>query len=359
VVPDAQARALRHSAGLSRLDHVRPLRLRGDGALDLLDALTSSRLFIRENEMLQTLFLDQEARPFADVLVAQEEDAWLVLAEGPTREALLAHARRVKDERFPGAAVEIEDLAPGHALLGVDGPYAWEVAAAALGPDLLGAPYLSFVRFGDASCLRAGKTGEYGYVVLAPRPRAEEIWTRLLEVGAAQGAEQVGLEALDLCALENWHFSMRVLEGSPGRALDLTPLELQLQWRVESQKEFVGAEALRARRAAGAKARVTCFTAGAEVQAGQPVELGPARVGTVLAAAFSPLRRDWVGWALLDLHVAWPGISAMTVAGAGVPPVAIATRTPPVLNNRSLHIDPHRHSYQTRDRDEFPPLVVT
>lgn len=355
MIPEQELHALRHAAGLSRLDHVRPIRFRGDGAFDLLDVLVSSRLFVRENEMIQTLLLDPDGRPFADAMVAQEEDALLLLAEGPSMEALLAHVRRVKEERCPAAAVEIEDLSGGHALLGVDGPYAWEVAAEALGPDVLGAPYLSFVRLLDSVCFRAGKTGEYGYFVLAPAAPAEELWSRLKEIGAAQGAVEVGLPALDHCALENWHFSMRLYEPA-ARGLHLTPLELQLQWRVDSQKDFVGAPALKARRATGPAGRVTCFTAGAEVRAGQPVRLGDARLGTVLEAGWSPFRREWIGWAHLDLSVAWPGISALEVDGAGGP-VAITTRSPPLLSNRSLHVDPHRHSYQTRAQDEFPPLV--
>ncbi|HVE83363.1 MAG TPA: hypothetical protein VND93_10970 [Myxococcales bacterium] len=357
MAPEAELHALRHTAGLSRLDHVRPVRFRGDGAFELLDALVSSRLFVRENEMLQTLLLDPEGRPFADAMVAQEEDALLLLAEGPSLEALLAHVRRVKAERCPEAAVELEDLSQSHALFGIDGPYAWEVAAEALGPDVLGVPYLSFVRLLDATCFRAGKTGEYGFMVLAAKPDAGALWARLQEVCAAQGAVEVGLPALDLCALENWHFSMRLYEPA-ARALHLTPLELQLQWRVDSQKDFVGAPALKARRAAGISGRVTCFTAGKEVRAGQPVHLGDARVGTVLEAGWSPFRREWVGWALLDLSVAWPGLSALAVAGEGGPVPAV-TRSPPLLNNRSLHIDPHRHSHQTREQDVFPPLVVT
>ena len=358
MAPERELHALRHAAGLSRLDHVRPVRFRGDGAFDLVDALVSSRLFVRENELIQTLLLDPDGRPFADAMVAQEEDALLLLAEGPSMEALLAHARRVKEERCPRAAVDVEDLSSTHGLYGLDGPYAWELASEALGPDTLGLPYLSFVRLVDSvMCLRAGKTGEYGYLVLAPGPETEATWSRLREVGARQGAIEVGLPALDFCALENWHFSMRLYEPM-GRELQLTPLEFQLQWRVDAQKDFVGAPALKARRVAGPSGRVTCFTAGAEVSAGQPVRLGDARMGTVLVVGWSPFRREWVGWAHLDLSVAWPGISALEVEGAGGP-VAIDTRSPPLLNNRSLHIDPHRHSHQTRDQDEFPPLVVS
>ena len=37
--------------------------------------------------------------------------------------------------------------------------------------------------------------------------------------------------------------------------------------------------------------------------------------------------------------------------------VAVTTVSPPVLVNRSLYINPHRHAYATRERDKFPALV--
>ena len=88
--PDREIAALRTAAGVTRLDHVRALRLRGPGAVDLLDALVTSRLFIRENQMLHTLMLDEQAGVFADLFVCQEEESLLVLAEGPTPAGLLA-----------------------------------------------------------------------------------------------------------------------------------------------------------------------------------------------------------------------------------------------------------------------------
>ena len=62
--------------------------------------------------------------------------------------------------------------------------------------------------------------------------------------GAAFDSALVSREALDVCALENWHFSMRTLRET-ALASPLTPIELQLQWRVVYARDFVGATALR------------------------------------------------------------------------------------------------------------------
>jgi glycine cleavage system aminomethyltransferase T len=337
--------AVRTASAVTRMTHVHALRLQGPGALDLLDALTTSRLFVRENQMVQTLLLDAAGVPFADAFVCLEEDAWVVLAEGPTRESLLAHIARVRSERAPAADVTIVDLTQTHALWSIDGPYAWEVTTALLGPEVMGAPYLTFMLLREIVCFRAGKTGEYGYLLLVPNARAEATWQRLQEVGAPLGLVEVDLPTLDQCALENWHFTIRAV-----RRVALGPDELQLQWRVDLDKDFEGAAALKQR---PLTRRLTCFTAKAEVKAGDPVVFEGRAIGEVVEAGFSSTRGDWVGWAILEAGLAWPGIDRF-VAG----PVAIRTASPPLLDNRSLFVDPRKHSFASRADDVFPPLVT-
>jgi hypothetical protein len=37
--------------------------------------------------------------------------------------------------------------------------------------------------------------------------------------------------------------------------------------------------------------------------------------------------------------------------------VPLQTASPPLLDNRSLFVDPRKHSFKSREGDEFPPLV--
>jgi glycine cleavage system aminomethyltransferase T len=342
--------ALRTAAAVTRMAHVQALRLSGPGAHELLDAVTTSRLFARENQMLQTLLLDAGGFPFADAFVCLEEDAWILLTEGPSQAALLAHLERVRLARFPSAEVAITDLLATHVLWSVDGPFAWEVTSSLLGPEVLGAPYLSFLTLREVICFRAGKTGEYGYLLLVPSALAAPTWDRLLAIGAGLGLVEADLAALDQCALENWHFCIRALGDRK-----LIPHELQLQWRVDAKKEFEGSAALRARLAAS-NVRLTSFVARTAVARGDGVKLDDQTIGSVLQAGFSSTRGDWVGWAVIDSPLAWPGIRRFHVAAAeGVVP--IETCSPPVLDNRSLFVDQRKHSYRTRDEQAFPPLV--
>jgi glycine cleavage system aminomethyltransferase T len=352
----AQVRALRSSAGLMRFDHVAVVRIEGPDAFALVDALSPSPLFLREGQMRHTLLLDGDARPAADLYVCSDEEEFILLADGLSTANLVARLEARRAERLPAGEVRVQALEESHVLFGVHGPYAWEVAGAFIGPTVLGMPYLSLMRVDEIVCLRSGKTGEFGYDFLVTRDSADEIERCLLELGAAFDLTPVTLPALDLCALENWHFNIRTLRETP-LAQPLTPIELQLQWRVGYARDFVGADALRARRAAGPAVRATFFTSRAAVAPGQPLSFEREPCGEVLAAAASPTLGGWVGAALVTMRLAHPGLELTVASESGA--IAVRTATPPLVRNRSLFVDPHRHTYRTRDADVFPPLVLT
>jgi glycine cleavage system aminomethyltransferase T len=149
---------------------------------------------------------------------------------------------------------------------------------------------------------------------------------------------------------------MRTL-GDATRVHPLTPLELQLQWRVGWERDFVGAEALRARRASGPGLRSVCVTAEQAIGRGQRVRLaGRDAVGELLETGWSSTRGQWVGMALVPRAIAHPHLAVLS-ADTDAGPVALRTQAPPLLDNRSLHVDPHRHSYGARAHDAFPPVV--
>jgi glycine cleavage system aminomethyltransferase T len=217
-------------------------------------------------------------------------------------------------------------------------------------------PYLTLLRRDDVLCLRAGKTGEYGYLLLVPKAEAVELEARLAAIGRSLGVVTVSRDALDVCALENGHFSMRTLRPT-ALAQPLTPIEMQLQWRVAYDKAFLGAEALRARRAEGARVRATAFTADAALAPGQALQRDGADVGEVLAASFSPTLGGWVGTALLHRRLAHPHVDLVAASPAGL--VRVTTRTPPLVDNLSLHVDPHKHSFAAHTTSAMPAATVT
>lgn len=343
-------RAIRHAVAVSRPE-LRYVRLTGPDAWDALDRLCAGDLYVRDGQLLQGLLLDEDARPFADCYVGRDDEDYFLLCEGPGAGALEAHLARHLPE---GADAAYADLTDAHAIIGLDGPFAWELLAALAGADAIGLPFLTFYHHEDWIVARAGKTGEYGYVLVVPRGSAPAVEERLAAAGPALGAARAGQDALDQCALENWFFSIR----HEGR-LDVTPLELQLQWRVSPRKAFVGSEALRRRREAGIRRRITTLVGPGPLAAGDTVRLGPAEVGRIVNAGRSEARGDWVALALLDIAWAHPGLAFAVSPAAGGGAVAARSVSPPVINNRSLHVSPQLHSYATRGDVAFPPLERT
>jgi glycine cleavage system aminomethyltransferase T len=167
---------------------------------------------------------------------------------------------------------------------------------------------------------------------------------------SAFGGAEVSLDTLDLCALENGFFSVR-----HGSVEGLTPIELQLQWRVSTRKRFPGVAAIEDRRVKGIRRRSTHFVARDGVKTGDLIRSSEAPVGEVMSAAFSPAVDGIVGTALLDLSVAHPGIDEFVVHD-GASTFPIRTVSSPLLLNRSLLVDPRRHSYATREDAVHPPL---
>ncbi|WP_437993951.1 glycine cleavage T C-terminal barrel domain-containing protein [Sorangium sp. So ce145] len=347
-----EVRSIRSAVALGDGSHVVCLRLAGEGAFDALDRVSSADLFLQDAQMRPSLLLRDDGVPFADIYVCRDDESFFLLSEGPSAADLIAWLR----DRFPeGAAVTIDDLGETHAILSLHGPYAWELLGECLVPDLVGMPYLSFYRVpfeGDAViCFRGGKTGEYGYDLVVDRRREGALRARIEEVGRAFDLGAVSLAAVDRCALENGFFNIR----HPGCA-GLDPLELQLQWRTSSTREYAGSAALRALRERGAARRVT-YTVGEEPLAERDsVVLGEAQIGALIQAAASPTRGGWVAIALIDRPYAHAGIDRYAARSEGRT-VPIRTVSPPLVHNRSLYVSPQRHGYRTRAGDAFPPLV--
>ncbi len=341
--------ALRHSAALSRLDDVRYVRFEGPGAWDAVDRLCASDLFLRDGQLLLGLLLDERARPFADCYVGRDDEAYFLLLEGPTAAELREHLAR----HLPaGTAAAVRDLTEEVRILGLDGPFAWELLGAIAGPDSIGLPYLTFFHRDDWLVYRAGRTGEYGYGLVVPAAAAPALEARIVAAGAAFDLALADRAALGQCALENWFFDIR----REGRA-DVTPIELQLQWRVSPRKAFVGDDALRRHRAAGIRQRLTALVGPGPYHAGDVVRLAGAAIGRLVNAGASEARGDWAALALLDLEWAYPGLSLEVERGDATVPARSVS--PPLLNNRSLHVSPQLHSYATRNELPAVPLART
>ena len=312
--------------------------VRGEEAKEALQWLLPSRLHLRDAQARQSLLLDERGAPLADVLVAADDEDYLLLVDGLARDALLSHLR----ENLRGARATVEDLAERFALLSVHGPWAWELLNEAVSPDLVALPYLNFFRIDDLIVLRAGRTGEFGYHLLVPHARAAEVQARITEVGLELGLGTVSDQDLRSAALEGWFFEPQQVPK------DASPIELGLGWRLAPDRDFLGRAALEAREH---PRRQVCLLSDSPFFVGDPVTIGEQTLGVVTSAIRSEARERFVAAALVDARYAHGGIDRFLVGG--VPVVSVA---PPLLDNRSLHVDARRHTFRALDEVIFGPL---
>jgi len=338
--------AIRRSVAVSNCPHVAAVRIRGAGAFDALDSICPRELYIQEGQALQTLLLDGDGRAVADVYVLAGADDFLVLGEAGVGSIM----EYLRDRIGQKAGVELDDLSSSHRVMSLNGPYAWEFLTELITPEIIGLPYLGFFQPEGLTCLRAGKAGEYGYDLLVPNEGAGDLWTQIQECGESFDLGVASLEALDACALENWFFNVR----REGRA-DVTPIEMQLQWRVSYRRDYPGAAALLARRKAGAKRRAVLVSSELALDVGAQIVWDDRLVGELIASGPSPSLGASLGIALLDAPFAHAGLSAFA-ATRGESRVPLRTLSAPPINNRSLYVDPQRHNYRTRETDIFPPV---
>lgn len=340
--------AIRTGTAFSNADHVSAVRLSGDDAFDVLDRICSCDLYLQDAQMRFALLLDEQGHAVADLYVCRDDEDYIVLAEGISREALVDRFRN------GNARVDVRDLGDDYDMISLHGPFAWEFLAEFAGPDVIGQPYLSLCHLDGMVCFRGGKTGEYGYDLLIPKQEVALVREKMADVGRAFDLAHVSLEAVDACSFENWFFNARK-EGQLG----LGPLELGLQWRVSYAKEYHGSSALASRRREGAKQRSVCAVSRLSLPTSAEV-VSPAGVvvGRVLRSEHSPIIDAYVNMVLLDIAYAYAGIDSYCVRPTGGgESIPILTVSPPIINNRSLYVNPQKHTYAARETYGFPPLL--
>lgn len=318
--------------------------LEGPEAFRAADLALPTDLFLRDAQARQSLFLDARGRPFADVLVARDDERYLLRVDGPDRAQTLAYLEAHAGEGLRAHALDVTSVS-------LHGPWAWELLGAAFGEGLSAIPYLNLFRVGDDLAVRAGRTGEYGYELLVAPARADALVARISECGARFGLARASREAVAHCGYESWFYD-------PARAPDgdVTAIELQLQWRLSPTKRYPGRDAIDARRREGVRARLVCVVTDDPVAAGDPVLLGGEEVGRITRSERSLTRGDAISHALLDVRVAHGGIRAIRVLHEG-DEVPARTAAPPLVSNWSLAVDPRRHSYACADEVKLPPLA--
>src|SRR5215471_17186072 len=304
--------AVRQSAGLFDVSHMGELEVAGKNALAAMQALCSNDVSKLEPGQAQYSALLTEQGTFVDDLVVyrlRTDHFLLVVNAGNIVKDYTWIADRISGH---GDAV-VMDASSRYALLSVQGPAASRVVQPLTGVDLSSMAYYTFAH-GEVANVRGtisrtGYTGEDGFEIFVPPQQVDRVWQALLASDAG-ALVPCGLGARDTLRLEA---GLRLY----GNDIDetTTALEAGLGWIVGWNKGgFVGAEALRAEKANGARRRLSGFELldpgiarhGYAVYAGS-AEAGNGSVGTVTSGTQTPTLKKSIGMAYLPLANAATG----------------------------------------------------
>ncbi len=313
----AEHAAVRGAVGLFDITHMGEIHVRGAGAEAWLDGLTTNRVTgLAEGRVLYTAMCAPEGGVLDDMLIYRlAETRWLVVCNAANHDKIAAWLR----ERVAGVeGVTLDDASDRTAMIAVQGPASPELLRRL--PELADtletfdalvfyAAYELSRPGGDWLVSRTGYTGERGYELYIPWDDALPLWESLLDLGADLGARPIGLAARDTLRFE-MGYSLYGHELSA----DWTPLEAGIGWALRlKNRDFVGADALRAQKAAGVPRRIAGLEILGAVVDGRtrpapiarqdtPVFAGERQVGFVTSGTKSPTLNKSLALALLDVE---------------------------------------------------------
>jgi aminomethyltransferase len=324
----AECGAVRDAAALADFSFTRVFTLPETPGIDLLDALLAGNVpKIRFGRVLHTFLADKNGLLAADCFVANNDQEFVFICESilPDAEldALLA---------FGGKESPAKDLTADYVVLSLDGFKSWEIVKKVFGADIIGLPYLSIENYQFAGepvrFIRAGKTSEFGYLLIAPVKIAAQLFDTLKAGVEERGGRLVGADAHDALRLEGRFFNI-FREGERVR----DPLPLGLQWMIDLEKEnYSGSAAVKERRTVGLKQKIIGFSAETNcttLRSGAQIFHKGRAVGEVVTDCVSYVLNQPLALGLLPLELAFSGLQFRVGAADGLMVRSISM--PPIM----------------------------
>ncbi len=289
--------ATRQRAGLFDTGHMGEVVIEGPGALESLQNAVSRDLAGMDiGQGRYTLLCNERGTVLDDLIIFKRgENTYYIVTNAGTR---LSDIDTIQS-RLKNAT--LRDLTPETQKLDLQGPKTFDILAKL---STAAFPKLKRFRMTDAEVAgvpmivsRSGYTGEsHGVEIFFPKSEAVRIWSALMEAGKEFGMLPCGLGARDTLRLE----CCLPLYGHE-LSESITPLEAGLKWAVSLEKNFVGAEALRAQAQSGVPRELIAlkFAGRQPARAGHPVFAGEKKIGEVTSGTFGPSVNSAIALALV------------------------------------------------------------
>jgi glycine cleavage system T protein (aminomethyltransferase) len=284
-------RAVREDCGAFDVSHMGEIEVEGPRAAELLQSLLSNDLGrIEAGQAQYTLLTNEDGGIVDDLIVYKLDDYRFLLVVNAANTA--DDFTWLKEREVAGS--DVRDVSDEYGLIAVQGPRSIE---------RLGLPDAPAFTFAEAEldgipCMvnRTGYTGEAGIELLVMAGDAEALWQYVLE----RGAKPCGLGARDTLRLEVCY----PLHGSDIGS-DTDAISAGLGWVCALDKDFTGADALRAIKEEGPAERLVAFVMDdrAIPRAGMSILEG----GRVTSGTHSPMLDQGIGMGYVPTALASRG----------------------------------------------------
>ena len=289
--------AVRNSVGVFDVSHMGEIWVKGPGALDFLQYITTndvSRLIPGKSQY--TCFPNGKGGIVDDLIIYYFEPEKYMLVVNATN--MEKDFDWVKQHQKPGT--RIENASDRISQLAVQGPHAEKVIQKVTPVDLSGIASFCFVTgtvagTGEVIISRTGYTGSEGFELYFSNEHAEKIWKALFDAGREFEIKPVGLAARDTLRLE----AGLCLYGND---IDDTtsPIEAGLGWIIKfvENKDFIDREFLLNQKQQGVSRKLIGFEMidrGIPRQHYEIVNQAGERIGEVTSGTMSPLSKTGIG----------------------------------------------------------------
>jgi len=251
--------AVRKNAGVFDVSHMGEFILKGDGALDLIQRVTSNDAARLTAGKAQYSCLPNEEGGIVDDLIVyciEENKVYM----------LVVNAANIEKDwdwitRYNTAGVEMHNISDKTCLLAIQGPNATKILQPLTGMDILNLKYYTFVKgvfAGVENVLvsATGYTGSGGVEIYFEDKNgaADTIWKAIFDAGAPLGMKPIGLGARDTLRLEMGYCLY-------GNDIDdsTSPLEAGLGWITKFTKEFTSRALFEKQKSEGLERKLVGF----------------------------------------------------------------------------------------------------
>lgn len=294
----AEHTAVRERVGLFDVSHLGKASVKGDGALEFLNAMFTNDLNrIVDSKAQYTLLCNPDGGVVDDLIAYRKSDSDFFLIPNASNTTDVV---KVLNENVP-SGISVTNLHESFAVLALQGPQAVEVIRSlGINPTM---DYMAFAHVSIAGCdvilCRTGYTGEHGYELVPTWSDAPVVWDALVEAMKPFDGLICGLGARDTLRTEMGY----PLHGHE-LSLEISPVQASAGWAIGWKKEsFRGSDVLQSQREAGTVRTLKALKSNDRgiPRAGMAVKAADGReIGVVTSGTFSPSLKVGIALALLD-----------------------------------------------------------